>query len=261
MDGVGVQKIADLAQEAAKVQELQINGLTFTDAPIHLVPDERAVSPAKALGIHTLQGFADYVNGQMDADLRRQEDDDPAAEAHVIQVSDHENVFLWSPLMGRGRVRECLVTASFVPLIGGQGTRFEFGKFLKVDTFLIGLKTFFVDSETVQHLVTMVGNVRTEKVQHVVDDGFSQAVTTQGGAVQLAVKTLPSTVTLAPYRTFPEVEQPESTFVLRAKPGEDEQSLPTFALFEADGGKWKLDAIARIKAFLAERIKDVRIIA
>jgi hypothetical protein len=41
------------------------------------------------------------------------------------------------------------------------------------------------------------------------------------------------------------VEQPESKFVLRIKDG------PQIALFEADGGEWRLAAMLRIKKFLA----------
>jgi hypothetical protein len=37
--------------------------------------------------------------------------------------------------------------------------------------------------------------------------------------------------------------------------------LPSVALFEADGGKWKLDAIAFIREFLRDKIEGVPIIA
>lgn len=71
---------------------------------------------------------------------------------------------------------------------------------------------------------------------------------------------MPNPVYLAPYRTFREVTQPLSPFVLRMKQGR-EGGLPTVALFEADGGKWKLDAIAFIRDFLREKIETVPIIA
>ena len=45
-----------------------------------------------------------------------------------------------------------------------------------------------------------------------------------------------------------DVEQPTSDFFLRVK---QEVKSPTLALFEADGGKWKIDAIANTRAFLA----------
>jgi hypothetical protein len=43
-------------------------------------------------------------------------------------------------------------------------------------------------------------------------------------------------VKLAPYRTFPEVKQALSQFVLRAR---NQGETIELALFEADGGRWR----------------------
>ena len=56
-------------------------------------------------------------------------------------------------------------------------------------------------------------------------------------------------VTLKPYRTFRELDQPASEFIFRVKAGGG------FALFEADGGAWKIDAINAIAAWLSNRLK------
>lgn len=45
--------------------------------------------------------------------------------------------------------------------------------------------------------------------------------------------------------------QPESKFVFRMQDG------PRAALFEADGGAWKNDAMLSIKKFLEEQLKDI----
>ena len=50
-----------------------------------------------------------------------------------------------------------------------------------------------------------------------------------------------------------EVDQPVSPFVLRLRGGGN-GSLPSCALFEADGGKWRLAAIENVKAWLASRL-------
>ena len=55
---------------------------------------------------------------------------------------------------------------------------------------------------------------------------------------------VPNPVALVPFRTFIEVEQPESKFVFRVKDG------PQMGLFEADGGEWRLAAMLRIKEYL-----------
>ena len=67
-------------------------------------------------------------------------------------------------------------------------------------------------------------------------------------------------MTLAPYRTFPDVAQPESTFILRMKGGSEHQA-PTAALFEADGGKWALMAVERIAEHLSIELEGWTVLA
>lgn len=62
-------------------------------------------------------------------------------------------------------------------------------------------------------------------------------------------------IKLSPYRTFREIEQPESLFLLRMK--RERGGVPYVALFEADGGQWKHDAITKIKMYF----KESRVIA
>lgn len=52
---------------------------------------------------------------------------------------------------------------------------------------------------------------------------------------------------LRPYRTFQEVEQPESVFLIRI----NERGI---SFIEADGGMWKLKARETIKAFLEDKL-------
>lgn len=66
----------------------------------------------------------------------------------------------------------------------------------------------------------------------------------------LAKAKAPNPVTLRPYRTFSEVEQPSSEFIFRIN------QLANMALFEADGGKWRLDAINNIANYLKEELAD-----
>lgn len=60
-------------------------------------------------------------------------------------------------------------------------------------------------------------------------------------------------VRLSPYRTFREIAQPESQFLLRIKTGDN--GAVQAALFEADGGAWRNEARLRIAAYLKEHIK------
>ena len=66
---------------------------------------------------------------------------------------------------------------------------------------------------------------------------------------------VPSPVTLKPFRTFVEVEQPLSNFVFRMK--QDRYDGIQCALFEADGGAWKIAAMREIKTYLKEQLEGM----
>lgn len=64
---------------------------------------------------------------------------------------------------------------------------------------------------------------------------------------------VPNPVILAPYRTFPEIEQPLSKFIFRMK----NDRGPEAALFEADGKAWRNKAIRDIKEYLEKALEDL----
>lgn len=58
-------------------------------------------------------------------------------------------------------------------------------------------------------------------------------------------------VLLKPFRTFIEVDQPESTFLLRIN------SEGNIGFYEADGGVWKLEATRNVAGYFEENLKDL----
>lgn len=135
------------------------------------------------------------------------------------------------------------------------------GKFHAIEDFLIGLQTRFVDSDDRPRLMALLGNVKHESVKTAVDDGVTQIVQARAGVALVSEVAVPNPVLLAPYRTFRDIVQPTSLFVVRVKAGHV-GSLPEAGLFEADGGAWRLQAVARIRDWLVEALpKDVAVLA
>ena len=66
---------------------------------------------------------------------------------------------------------------------------------------------------------------------------------------------VPNPVRLKPYRTFAEVDQPESNYVFRISEQNDDKKTPIFKLVEADGGLWKNEAMQNIKKYLEVELK------
>lgn len=74
----------------------------------------------------------------------------------------------------------------------------------------------------------------------------------RGGDLALnAVVEIKPRVMLRPFRTFLEVEQPESEFLLRVDPDEG------IGFFEADGGIWKLEAKKNIADYFLKNMGDL----
>lgn len=82
------------------------------------------------------------------------------------------------------------------------------------------------------------------------DNGIATTVTTQKGVALQSNEQIRPIITLKPYRTFQEVEQPESIFLIRV----NERGI-TFT--EADGGMWKLKARQTVKAFLEAELESL----
>lgn len=125
------------------------------------------------------------------------------------------------------------------------------GGFRDYEKAIIELRSQFSPGEGVDYLLDLLSRISKENGVTTSDNGVSQTVEArQGVALKATVQVRPR-VPLRPFRTFQEVEQPESEFLLRL----DEDG--NIGLFEADGGMWKLTARQTVKAFLEAKLADL----
>jgi hypothetical protein len=258
MNGRGVQIIRDIAIAAALPKPHIIEGPGYKKLAHAVDNGEQAlewefldlphtVATAEPVLLHTLTGFADYITANRD--------ERPLTECAVV-VADHTRAALVSKEYGEIKQRDVYVVTRFDDLIiranapgmPNVGSPFAFGSWMAVDAMNIALQSLFAPNDDRARVLEIVGNVRTEGVTTWDDDGVTQGVVASAGVKIGKLVGVPNPVKLAPYRTFRELDQPESLFVLRMRgePGD----LPQVALFEADGGAWKIQAIERIAAFL-----------
>lgn len=252
MDGTAVVAIEALAEKAAG-KLVEIGGVTFSTKTLHEV--RKAEPVCEVVGLRTLAGLAGLVASLLDAEAIKNK-----AEGLAVHVVDHMTVRVMAVgLEGRFRQREVYGLAAFEPLTGGV---FRFGEFIPAENFIVGLQAGFVDKGDRAKVLALVGNISDEKVVNAADDGTTQTVTGRAGIVTRAEVSVPNPVKLSPFRTFREIEQPESAFILRLQKGRQPGELPSAALFEADGGTWKLTAIELIAAWLKAKLpKGVTVIA
>ncbi|MTW85608.1 hypothetical protein F3157_08020 [Virgibacillus dakarensis] len=204
------------------------NGQDWSDKQLHLI-EAPIASP---FTVHTLSGLVDYLKSNFDG-----------CDPVIIHVVSPTTVKVKSPLNDDENRDYFIKAEALIP-------DFYFDHWYGTEDFNIKLQSCFVKSDDRDVMLKVVGNITEDQVKTVSDDGVSQAVVARVGVATVGNVEVPNPVALAPYRTFVEVVQPESDFVFRMKDG------PRCALFEADGGAWKISAIENIRKYLEASLKD-----
>lgn len=140
--------------------------------------------------------------------------------------------------------KSVLEMASDVPSI-------SVNQYMSQEHAVIELQSLYAVTDDRDYLLALLSRIDVNQGVSSVDNGISQEVSVRTGAVLKEQQTVQPIVHLQPYRTFLEVEQPASDFLLRL----DKDGHP--ALYEADGGAWKLEAKRNIAAYLGEKLADL----
>lgn len=108
---------------------------------------------------------------------------------------------------------------------------------------LIAARTRFQPSQDQTYLLKLLSEITNGAKVTFSDNGVATTVVTQKGIALQGSEAIKPIVTLRPYRTFQELEQPDGLFLLRV-------SERNIKFVEADGGLWRLEARKRIVAYL-----------
>lgn len=231
-------KELEAIQSATVVQEFEIDGHKYTDRPLHRValPKQPEYDELK---VATLTGLKEYIDVHGAA---------PEGSRMIAHVVNYQQVRLISAPFGEYFQRHDFATAT-----SEWPSGLQFGQFLDLETFVIQLLALYVDSDDRDETLSLVSNIRDEEIRTASDDGVTQVVTSRSGIARVEAVPVTNPRVLAPFRTFREIEQPESPFILRIR---KEQTGMKAGLFEADGGAWKIKAVERIKGWLSENLPE-----
>ena len=116
---------------------------------------------------------------------------------------------------------------------------------------LIELRSLFLQGSGTEYLLGLLSRMSEQSKVDTLDNGVTQTVETVQGVALKTSENIKPRVALAPFRTFLEVAQPESEFLLRVNENGD------VGLFEADGGVWKLEAKQNICGYFQKRLADL----
>lgn len=226
-----LEYIVDL--KAPQVQE--INGEIYSDKELHRIYHN---PKATAIEMRTLTSLVEYIKASIDI----------MHEKMIVHVVSPTRVELYSQL-DDDRKREYMVE------VEAQVPDFSYGRYMEHESFLIALQSKFIENADRELLLKFTGTVENGTVAQYGDDGVTQKATIKTGIASKGEAIVPNPVKLRPFRTFIEVEQPESAFIFRMR--QNEGIGVECAIFEADGSAWKNAAMKNIKEYLQFELADM----
>lgn len=222
----------ELAERGGKT--IQVGGKHYYNANQFNLQEVNPRKVAPMLQLCTLDSLIDYLKSGNDA---------ISVSKKIIVVESPENVAVYDQVdWDYGRRPQLVSVVAYTPSI-------RLNQWNDQEQFNIMLQSTFINDDDRQLVLEFASALKIENGSDVIDNGVNQTTTVKSGVASLAKATAPNPVTLRPYRTFTEVAQPSSQFVLRINKGAE------LALFEADGGKWKLEAIKNIADYLKTGLK------
>ena len=214
---------------------LDINGGKYVDKDVHRVDKELRAS---AIQMNTLTSLVDYLKAGVDS----------MADKMLVQVVSTMKVRVLSMLDADRKREELVDVEAMIP-------DFEYGRYMGNERFIIALQSKFIANDDRALLLQFAGTVKDESIAQYGDDGVTQKATIKTGITSVGDAVVPNPVKLRPFRTFIEVEQPESAFVFRMRQAEGHGV--ECAIFEADGGAWKNAAMKSIKEYLQYELAEL----
>lgn len=211
-------------------ETVEIKNQTFSTERLHLIADSPSVD---AIGIHSLTGVVDYIKSNFDSRSKL-----------LIHIESPTQVRLIDALDNTNDRRVYLKSEAILPNI-------IFDRFIEREQFQIMLQANFVQTPDYVTVLDIISHIHIENGNvELKDNGLTQSITTKAGAATLSATPIPSKVSLKPFRTFVEVAQPASDYILRLN------DRANVALYEADGGSWQLEAIENIAEYFKRELED-----
>lgn len=222
-----IDKIVGLKQ----TQIFDIGGQTYTDGDLERVPPH--VDRPERMSVSGLDSICKLIRTELNK----------IGTAIMVQVDSYKSVSVTTTYLADYSRNTLYRAESDVP-------GFRPGWHDREDA-VIELRSMFIPNDGTAYLLDLLSKITDTSSETIKDNGVTQVVeATSGIALKASVEIKPR-VSLCPFRTFLEVEQPESEFVLRVDADRG------IGLFEADGGVWKLEAKRNIVKYFEDNLKDL----
>ena len=235
-----IEKVEQLAKNAVVVREIDgrsylIDGSSYEE----IIPD--AISLPKTYNFSSLDGLVKMIRkehkGISDACC--------VPDVLYVNVTSPTSVDVTTAVDGYNRRAFLYHSAYEFPRKWTGANWFEH------EEAMIVLRSQFIQNEGTDYLLDFLSRVSDENSVSSDDNGMTQTVQVKKGIALAAREQVKPIVNLRPYRTFLEVEQPESAFLIRIREGIQ------VGIIEADGGMWKIAARRSVVEYLEKELKEL----
>lgn len=225
-----LKELIQYLMELKRPEIVEQDGKVYSTSGLKQLNKEQ---PVEAMNIRSLSGLVDYIKSNFDHERKV-----------MIHIESPTTVRLYDSLNGVNDRRNYITADAMLPTI-------TFERHMDREEFNIMLQACFVNNGHKESVLKFIGSIVEDNSVILDDDGISQKVTARTGIASLGLSEVPNPVGLKPFRTFVEVGQPESEFVLRLREG------GKVGLFEADGGAWELNAMQNIREYFNDNLKEL----
>jgi hypothetical protein len=240
-------KMIDKIVSLKETKIFEINGQTYADASLTRIPPH--VDRPDCISVSGLDSICKLIRTELEkvgTTIMVQVKSNDTVEVMTTYLSDFSRNTLYrakadAPGLRTGfRGREVALIELRSLCIPNEGT-----------AYLLDLRSLCIPNEGTAYLLDLLSRMTNENSVSTNDNGVTQTVEARQGVALNAVVEIKPRVMLRPFRTFLEVEQPESEFLLRVDPDEG------IGFFEADGGIWKLEAKKNIADYFLKNMGDL----
>lgn len=209
----------------------KIEGKDYSDNPLNLIePPRYKPRNIEVSGISSIVNLIKTEIEKLNAPL-------------FVEVDAFNKIAVYSTYDERFERQSLYTAVSDTP-------HFQFG-WKEYNEAMIAFRSQFEQGEDIEYILNLLGSITDENTVKNEDNGLAQTVEVRKGIGMKGKENIRPIVKLRPYRTFKEIKQPESQFLLRLN---DKGEI---GLFEADGGMWKLEAKKGIAYELEWQLKDL----
>lgn len=216
----------------AAPKTFEVDGCVYANKDLQLVHEKKC--RPRSICVNGLDSIVQLVRNEYDH----------IGQQMFIQAKNHREVEVFTSLDSDEERFTLYCCTADTP-------RITMGQFMPYENAVIEMRSLYIPTPDTDYLLKLLSSVSSESKVTSSDNGVTQKVEAKSGIALSSMVEVKPRVCLRPFRTFVEVDQPESDFLLRiSERGE-------IGLFPADGGVWKLEATRNVAKYFEEKLADL----